>query len=111
MKRGCSKGPLGTTESNVESYDNVKAKTTVCGTSSCNKVAGTTTGLVLASGSGISSPDSSVDAPADTSSDGGDDSTDEAADEVVDGGDAGETSEGGAAFISFTFTLLTTLLF
>lgn len=111
MKRGCSKGPLGTTESNVESYDNVKAKTTVCGTSSCNKVAGTTTGSVLASGSGISSPDSSVDAPTDTSSDDGDDSTAEEADEVVDGGDAAETAEGGAAFISVTFTLLITLFF
>ena len=93
MKRGCSKGPLGTNESIVESYDNVKAKTTVCGTSSCNKVAGATSGLVLASGSG--SPDTSVDAPADTSSDGGDDSTADEADEVVDGGDAGETTEAG----------------
>ena len=111
MKRGCSKSPSGTTESNVESYDNVKAKTTVCGTSSCNKVAGTTTGLVLATGSGVSSPDAPVDAPADATNEDTDDSSEEV-DEVVDGVvDEDADTDSGVAFISFTGALLLSQLF
>ena len=52
MVRGCSKKPSGVSESAVEGYANVMAKTTVCSTSSCNKVAGTTDNIVVAVGSG-----------------------------------------------------------
>jgi len=48
MVRGCSKDPSGTSEVAVEGYENVMAKTTICSTSSCNKVAGATDNLVTA---------------------------------------------------------------
>ena len=54
MKRGCSKDPAGTTTEDVEGFTNVKSTTSVCGSSSCNKAGGSTTGLVLAVGSGSS---------------------------------------------------------
>ena len=60
MVRGCSKKPSGVTESAVEGYSNVLAKTTVCSTSSCNKVAGTTDNIVKAVGSGARPPTEEV---------------------------------------------------
>ena len=48
MKRGCSKEPVGVTETAVEGFSNVKSTTTICGSSSCNKGAGKAQNLVVA---------------------------------------------------------------
>ena len=48
MVRGCSKKQSGGSETLVEGYANVMAKTSICTTSSCNKVAGSTDNIVKA---------------------------------------------------------------
>ena len=48
MVRGCSKEPSGGSETPVEGYSNVMAKTSICSTSSCNKVAGSVENIVKA---------------------------------------------------------------
>ena len=48
MKRGCSKDAVETTSASVEGFDNVMSTTAVCGSSSCNKSGGKTTGLAMA---------------------------------------------------------------
>ena len=48
MVRGCSKEQSGGSETPVEGYSNVMAKTSICLTSSCNKVAGSIDNIVKA---------------------------------------------------------------
>ena len=56
MKRGCSQEAATSGSAAVEGYSNVNAVTTACSSSSCNKVAGSTEGLVDAVGSGARPP-------------------------------------------------------
>jgi hypothetical protein len=69
MKRGCSKEAVGTTETSVEGFDNVKSTTSVCGSSSCNKSAGKATNLVLAVSSGTGGSTGSDDGAGDSGTD------------------------------------------
>ena len=48
MVRGCSKEPSGGSETPVEGYSNVMAKTSICSTSSCNHIAGSVDNIVKA---------------------------------------------------------------
>ena len=104
MTRGCSKDPSGTTSTAVEGFTNVESTTTVCTSSSCNKVNGKTGGLILANADS-SSPD-----PVDET----DDEAEEEAEE-----DAGEEEvvvevdpeESGAPAIFGSALLLISLLF
>ena len=64
MERGCSKEAAASKSEDIEGYTNVKAISTGCSSSSCNKVAGKTDGLVEAVGGG---PSTVVDEDAEVS--------------------------------------------
>lgn len=76
MVRGCSKEASGSSEVAVEGYSNVMAKTSICSTSSCNKVAGSTDNLVTAVAGSAPAGGSSSDGENDTAAE-GDDATPE----------------------------------
>ena len=105
MTRGCSKDPSGTTSTAVEGFTNVESTTTVCTSSSCNKVSGKTGDLILAN--------------ADSSSPDPVDEADEEAEEEAEEEDAGEEEvavevgpeESGAPAIFGSALLLISLLF
>ena len=103
MTRGCSKDPSGITSTAVEGFTNVESTTTVCTSSSCNKVNGKTGGLILANADS-SSPDPVEEAD------------DEAEEEAEDAGEEEvvvevDPEESGAPAIFGSALLLISLLF
>jgi len=100
MTRGCSKDPSGTTSTAVEGFTNVESTTTVCTSSSCNKINGKTGDLILANADSSSEP------------------VDETEDEVVEEEEENEVDEetavdpeSGAPAIFGSALLLISLLF
>ena len=105
MSRGCSKSPSSSVSGSeaIDGYTNVMAVTSGCSSSSCNKVAGSTSNLP--EGNPVAPQEPAVpDEPAETDGD------DEGADESVDAG-AEAPVEGGAAETMFSAFLLFALTF
>lgn len=103
MTRGCSKDPSGVTSTAVEGFTNVESTTTVCTSSSCNKVNGKTGDLIL------SNADSSVPDQVDE--------VDDEAEEEAEENDVGEEAvavdpeESGAPAVFGSALLLISLVF